>query len=133
MGPRTQVVTSAEAARRLFQEVYYDSIDRQDMQTAVSALHEAVEFDHRQVWQRTDLELGASRWHGRDEVLRFLTRARPRLAAARIRHRVDDLVFQDDRGAFRAHVEGEDGERAPFLVWFGLEDDLVRHYIVRPL
>lgn len=103
------------------------------MERAVSVFHADVVFDHVQVWQRTDLGLGASQLHGREAVLQFLTRAKPRLAEARIRHRVDDLVLEGGRGAFRAHVEGEDGESADFLVWFELEEGQVRRYVVRPL
>lgn len=126
------MIATAEDARRLFQERYYDAVDRQDMDAAASAFHGDVEFDHVQVWQRTDLELGASQLHGRDAVRRFLGGAQARLAEARIRHQVDEVVLDGDRGALRARVEGEDGERTAFLVWFELESGLIRRYLVRP-
>jgi hypothetical protein len=131
--PVSGAVRTGEDARRFFQERYYDNVDRQDAEGAVSALHEAVEFDQVQVWQTTDLRLGANQLRGRDEVLRFLSGAKLRLAEARIRHRVDTAVLDGFRGALRAHVVGEDGEQAPFIVWFELEDGLVRRYLVRPV
>src|SRR5690349_13690043 len=109
-----------DAVLGLFQAQYYDSVDAADMESAVLALHEDVEFNHVQVWQRTDLELGASTLRGRSAVRDFLIAARPKLAQARIRHRVRDLVLDGERGAFIAAVEGEDGNEAPFVVWFEL-------------
>jgi hypothetical protein len=117
----------------LFQRRYYDHIDAGDMDGAVAALHDAVEFNHVQVWQRTDLELGATAIHGRAAVHAFLTGAKAKLAEAAIRHRIRDVVVDGDRGAFTAAVVGADGEQAPFLVWFELRDGLVGRYIVRPI
>jgi hypothetical protein len=127
------MMLAKDAVLSLFQERYYDAIDSSDMAAAVTALHEDVEFNHVQVWQRTDLELGATAIHGRAAVHAFLDGARAKLAEAGIRHRIDDLVVEGDRGAFTAAVSDEHGEAAPFLVWFELRDGLVSRYIVRPI
>jgi hypothetical protein len=121
------------AVLALFQNTYYDAIDSSDMAAAVTALHEDVEFNHVQVWQRTDLELGATAIHGRAAVHDFLEGAKAKLSEAKIRHRIQELVLDGDHGAFTAAVEGEDGEAAPFLVWFELRDGLIGRYVVRPI
>lgn len=120
--------------RTLFQDGYYDNIDGQDIDKAVLTMHPDVEFIHTQVWQGGDLRLGSNHWHGRTQVRAFLTEAAPRLKDAQIRHKVDTVVVDGDRGALQCHVENRDGAdvKAPFLVWFELKDDMISRYIVCP-
>jgi hypothetical protein len=128
-------MSSKERAYELLQTTYYDSIDRGDIATAASALHEDVDWSHSQVWKRTDFGLGvAEQFHSRAEVEGFLGGLKDKLAEARIKHRVREIVMEGDHGAFLGYVEGQEtGEQAPFMVWFELKDDRVSRYTLRPL
>ena len=91
---------------------------------------------HAQVWKQPDWGLGPSEtFRRRAEVQGFLDGLREKLVAARIRHRVDELVFDSEMGAGAAlgHAESRDvEERAETFVWFEVKDDRIARYIVRP-
>ena len=126
-------MATKQTAFQLLQRTYYDSIDRYDIPSAVTALHENVAWSHAQVWKRHDLGMPASEtFDGRDEVEAFLSGVTDRLRVAQITHTIREMVFDEatDKGAFLADVSGrvgspDAGVQAPFLVWFELRDDLV--------
>lgn len=121
-------------ALHLLQETYYDSIDRGDMATAASALHDDVEWSHAQVWAHHDFQRGdPSTKHGRAVVGAYLAERREKLAEARIRHSVRDLICEGDKGAFLGVVTGPDGTQKHFMVWFELRDGKIGRYLLRPL
>ncbi|GKY89588.1 nuclear transport factor 2 family protein [Sinisalibacter aestuarii] len=127
------MTTRAEAIR-LIQATYYDGIDAGDMARATSALHPDVDWSHAQVWAHHGFERGeASGCRGRQAVYDLLSARVAELAQARITHRIEDMVFEDGRGAFLGYVEGPGGMRKPFMVWFELSDGLVSRYTLRPL
>ena len=127
-------MTTKARALELFQTVYYDSVDRGDMAAAASAYTEDVEWSHAQVWAHHDYQRDSqpAALRGRAAVEAFLSERRDKLAQARIRHKVRDMVFENGRGAFLGAVEGE-GRELPFMVWFELRDGLVSRYLLRPL
>jgi len=55
------------------------------------------------------------------------------LAEAKIRHRIDTLVYEDGKGAFLGLVEGPGGETKPFFVWFEIANGKISRYTLRPL
>src|SRR6476646_7887569 len=119
-------MATKQTAFQLLQRTYYDSIDRYDIPSAVTALHENVAWSHAQVWKRHDLGMPASEsFDGRDEVEAFLSGVTDRLRVAQITHTIREMVFDEatDKGAFLADVSGrvgspDAGVQAPFLVWF---------------
>jgi hypothetical protein len=127
-------MSEREHALKLLQATYYDGVDRSDMALATSALHEDIEWSHAQVWAHHGFQAGKpTQMRGRDTIRAFLEARRDQLVAAGIRHRVDDLVCSDGRGACLGHVLGPDGSRKPFMVWFELRDHLIGRYLLRPL
>ncbi|MCZ8130185.1 MAG: nuclear transport factor 2 family protein [Steroidobacteraceae bacterium] len=129
-------MTTATRAFELFETVYYGGIDRGDMATATSALHPAIEWSHQQVWAHHGFARGTPETkHGREAVREFLAARVAQLREARIRHHVREMVYDEPRGrgAFLGAVEGPDGRSLGFMVWFELEDGLVRRYLLRPL
>jgi ketosteroid isomerase-like protein len=126
-------VTSDELFE-LLQGTYFDSIDAGDAETAVTAMHEDVEWVHTQVWehdghtsQQTDT------LDGREEVFEFLDGRIGEMQDEGIEHKVQDSVAADGKGAFRATVVGPDGEEgAPFVGWVELTDGKISKYIVAP-
>jgi len=71
----------------LFQHTYYDSIDRGDMATAVTALREDIEWSHVQVWEHHDYRRRdvPTRLHGRAEVQAFLAERIDKLREAGVK------------------------------------------------
>ena len=127
-------MSTKEQAYTLLQLTYYDGIDEGDMALAASALHPDVEWSHQQVWAHHEFERGEpSTLHGRDAVQEFLAARVRQLAEARIRHKIRELVFEENHGAFIGDVFGEDGSHKPFMVWFEIRDDRVSRYLLRPL
>lgn len=123
-----------DRAWELLQSTYYDGIDAGDMAKAASALHEDVEWSHAQVWPHHGFVSGeASTNHGRAEVQAFLQARVQQLAEARIRHKVRDMVIEDNKGTILGYVRGEDGTERPFMVWFEIRDDRLSRYLLRPL
>lgn len=126
-------IQSGDDLHRLLQNTYFDSIDGGDAETAVTALHEDVEWVHRQVWEHdghTSEELDV--YHGREAVFEFLDPRIGEMQQEGIEHQVSEAICEGDRGAFRAAVVGPDGTEQPFLGWVELEDGLISHYRVTP-
>ncbi|HEX2793488.1 MAG TPA: nuclear transport factor 2 family protein [Croceicoccus sp.] len=125
---------SAKAhAHHLFQDIYYGHVDKGDMTTAVSALHPDVEWSHAQVWAHHGFARGEPSAHkGRDAVYGLLSARVDELKDAGITHHVRDMVMEGNKGAFIGAVEGPGPDRL-FMVWFEIEDDLVKRYDLRPL
>jgi len=127
-------MSERELALKLLQGTYYDGVDQGDMALATSALHQDIDWSHAQVWSHHGFAAGTpTQMRGRAAIRAFLEARREQLAAAGIRHRVDDLVINDGRGAFIGHVLGPNGEKKPFMVWFELRDGLIGRYWLRPL
>lgn len=127
-------MSTKEQAYTLLQLTYYDGIDAGDMVLAASALHEDVEWSHAQVWAHHEFKRDEpSMLHGRAAVQAFLNERVTQLAEARIRHKVRELVFEENHGAFIGDVFGEDGSHKPFMVWFEIRDARISRYFLRPL
>jgi len=127
-------MATRELAYRLLQQTYYDSVDRGDMDGAATALHEDIEWSHAQVWAHHDFQRGEpSMKRGREAVRAYLAERKEKLAAARIQHKVRDLVVDGDRGAMLGFVLGPDGSEKPFMVWFEIRDEKIARYLLRPL
>ena len=127
-------MSTRERAYELLQTIYYDSIDRGDMATAATAFDDAVDWSHAQVWAHHNYEREsvATQLSGRKAVEEFLSERKDKLAEAKIRHKIRDLVFEGGKGAFLGAVEGE-GRELAFMVWFELRNDRVSRYTLRPL
>ena len=127
-------MASKQRALELLQTTYYDSVDRGDMTAAASAMHEAVAWSHLQVWEHHGYrrESQATELHGRQAVEDFLAERRQQIAEAGIQHKVRDLVFENDKGAFIGAVEGPGPDKL-FMVWFEIKDDRISRYVLRPL
>ncbi|MBV7407454.1 nuclear transport factor 2 family protein [Maritimibacter sp. DP1N21-5] len=127
-------MSTREDAIRLIQSIYYDSIDAGDMARAATALHPDIDWSHAQVWAHHDFARAEpSGFKGRQAVRDFLAARVDQLREARITHGIEDMVFENDRGAFLGNVTGPDGTTKPFMVWFALTDGLVSRYDLRPL
>jgi hypothetical protein len=125
--------TSTAELYRLLQETYFDAIDGGDADTAVTALHDDVEWVHTQVWEHdghTSDETDAI--HGRAEVRDFLTDRIEEMQVEGIEHKVREALAYDDQGSFRAEVVGPDGDTEPFLGSIELTDGLISTYVVGP-
>ena len=126
-------VTNGEDLYRLLQETYFDSIDGADAETAVTALHEDVEWVHRQVWEHdghSSEEVDV--YHGRDAVFEFLDPRIGEMQEEGIEHKIREAICEGERGAFLAEVVGADGSTLPFFGWVELTDGLVSKYTVTP-
>ncbi len=125
---------SKERVWEMFQGTYFDSIDNGRMAEAVSIFHEDVEWIHTQVWEHHGYlrAKGSDKLKGKESVEALLRGRQVHMAEARIRHVIDDLVFEGDRGAFIGHVKGPDTE-VPLIAWFEIRDEKVSRYIVTPL
>jgi ketosteroid isomerase-like protein len=129
----TPAIQSGDDLHRLLQNTYFDSIDSGDAKTAVTALHENVEWVHRQVWEHDghtsdDVDV----YQGRDAVFEFLDARIGEMQREGIEHRVEEAICEGDRGAFRAVVVGPEGAEQPFFGWVELADGLVSMYSVTP-
>jgi len=127
-------MATKERALELLQATYYDSVDCGDMAKAASAFHPDVEWSHQQVWEHHQFkrEGSAVTINGRPAVEKLLSARVKELGEARIRHKVRDMVFENDKGAFLGAVLGE-GREVPFMVWFEIRDNLISRYLLRPL
>lgn len=129
----TSSITSGADLLELVQETYFDSIDAGDAETAVTALHDDVEWVHRQVWEHDGHHRDAvDRLTGRDAVYEFLDSRLGEMQAVGIEHRIRDAIYEDGRGAFSAAVVGPEGNEQPFLGWVELTDGLLSTYRVTP-
>ena len=126
-------MTAEERAQHLFQDIYYDNVDRGDMEAATQAFHPQVDWSHAQVWAHHEFARGnPEHLHGRDAVKVFLAARIDQLREATITHQVRKLAVNGDIGAFLGAVEGP-GPDKEFLVWFEIEDDLIKRYTLRPV
>lgn len=118
----------------MFQKVYFDSVDSGDMERAASIFHEDVEWIHTQVWEHDDYRRskGSDKLRGRKEVEALLSKRKQEMKRAEIRHVVDDLVLEGNRGAWIGRVEGP-GTPLPMIAWFEIKDDKVYRYTITPL
>lgn len=123
----------SEDLYELLQRTYFDSIDAGNAETAVTAMHEDVEWVHTQVWEH-DGHTGrqTDTLSGREEVHEFLAGRIDEMQDKGIEHKIRDTVASEDKGAFRAEVVGPDGDTLPFLGWVELTDGLVSQYTVAP-
>ena len=117
----------------LQQETYYDSIDAGDADTAVTALHEDIEWTHTQVWehdghssQKTDV------LHGREAVREFLAERIPEAQDEGIEHKVLKCISNGQQGAFYGEVVGSDGRTLGTIAWLEFEDGKVKKYVNTP-
>jgi ketosteroid isomerase-like protein len=123
-----------DQAVQLLQGTYYDGIDAGDMKRAAAALHEDVEWSHAQVWAHHEFNRGEpATLRGRESVQAFLRQRVQQLAEARISHKIRDLIFDGQRGAFIGYVRGPDATEKDFLVWFEIRDRKIARYLLRPL
>jgi hypothetical protein len=126
-------MTPEQRAHHLFQNTYYDNIDRGDMKAATEAFHPDVAWSHAQVWAHHEFEKNhPAQLNGRAEVEVFLAKRAGQLSEATITHHVRKLVINDNVGAFLGAVEGP-GPEKEFIVWFELADNLVKRYTLRPV
>jgi ketosteroid isomerase-like protein len=126
-------ISSTDELYHLLQETYFDSIDAGDAETAVTAMHENVEWIHTQVWEHDGHAGTTSDAHdGRDEVFEFLNERIDEMQAEGIEHKIRETVYDDGSGAFRAEVVGPDAGTRPFMGWVELTDGKVSTYIVGP-
>ncbi len=124
---------STEELYRLLQEIYFDSIDDGDAETAISVMHEDVEWVHTQVWeedgqtsQKTDIITG------REDIFKFLYSRVGEMKDKGIEHTIRDIVAADGKGSFRADIVELDGNTIPFLGWVELTEGKISKYIVAP-
>ena len=128
------MTATRDEAINLIQTTYYDGIDSGDMVRAASALAEDVDWSHAQVWAHHGFARAEpSGFSSRAEVQDFLSARVEQLAEAKIRHRIDTLVYEDGKGAFLGLVEGPGGEPKPFFVWFEIANGKISRYTLRPL
>lgn len=127
-------MSTRDDAYRLIQSTYYDGVDAGDMARAATALHPDIDWSHAQVWAHHGFARAEpSGFKGRQAVHDFLAARVDQLREAQITHAIEDMVFEDGRGAFLGAVTGPDGSKKPFMVWFALTDGLVSRYDLRPL
>jgi hypothetical protein len=80
---------------------YYSSVDNLDMTTAVSIFHEDVEWIHTQVLEHDQFvrDKGSDRLRGKNQVESLLQGRKESLAKLRVRHVLEDLVLEGNKGA----------------------------------
>lgn len=126
-------IDSGEDLYRLLQGTYFDAIDAGEPATAARALHEDVEWSHRQVWEHDGHGSDTvDTLVGRESVVAFLASRIEEMQAIGIEHEVKVAICEGTTGAFTASVVGPDGRRQPFLGWVELADALVSTYRVTP-
>ena len=125
---------SKDKVWEMFQKIYFDSIDKGDMAKAASVFHEDVEWIHTQVWEHNEYHRnkGSDKLIGRDKVQALLEGRRSALAKQNIRHVIQDLVLEGNKGAFLGHVKGH-GKELALMAWFELENEKICRYIITPL
>jgi len=126
-------IETGEELQKLLQETYFDSIDGADAERAVTALHEDVEWVHRQVWEHDGhTSDGVDVYNGREPVYEFLAPRIGEMQEEGIEHKIREALCEGNRGAFRAEVVGADGSTLPFFGWVELKDGLISKYTVTP-
>ena len=118
----------------LFQNVYFNSVDSGEMTKAISIFHEDVEWIHTQVWEHDEYKRskGSDILKGKKAIEILLQERSKKMEKVKIRHSIQDMVFQDSKGAFIGFVEGP-GKKLPIIAWFEVKDDKISRYIVTPL
>lgn len=117
----------------LLQVTYFDNIDNANPAGAVAAFTAGAHWQHTQVWPHDGHDSRQTdRLQGRENLLAFLRARVPQMQVIQITHRVDEVIVNGDRGAFRARVMGPDGQTRGFLGWVELKDNLLQSYRVVP-
>jgi hypothetical protein len=118
----------------MFQNTYFGSIDKGEMTKAISVFHDDIEWIHTQVWEHDKYVRmkGSDRLKGKKEVENLLMERKAALAKENVRHVIQELVFEENKGAFIGHVTGS-GKELALIAWFEIKDDKVYRYIVTPL
>jgi hypothetical protein len=122
-------------ALHVIRDLWYAAIDSGRMEDATLALTDDVEWTYQQVRTGRDPNKPPETYwlRGRREVGAFLAARRDAIVSARSRHEVEQMVFDDDKGAFIGYVQGQDPTKSYFLAWFELRDAKISRYVVRPL
>ena len=125
-------MTSDQLQTRL-QQTYFDAIDQQNASRAVQAFTEDVEWSHYQVWEHHGHARNrADVFHGRSALRDFLAGRMAEMQEEGIRHLVTHVITEGDEGAFRAKVQGTNGESMHFFGWVELAEGRISKYIVGP-
>ncbi|WP_027948803.1 nuclear transport factor 2 family protein [Haliea salexigens] len=115
------------------QHVYFDNVDTANPAGAVLAFTRDMHWQHTQVWPHDGHDSRhTDHLHGRAALLEFMQTRVKEMQVIRIRHRVDEVIVQGDRGAFRASVLDPSGRSLGFLGWIELSDGLIHRYLVVP-
>jgi hypothetical protein len=123
----------AEELREHLQHKYFDNVDTANPADAVLAFTPDMHWQHTQVWAHDGHDSRhTDRLQGRDALLDFMQARVKEMQVIKIRHRVDEVIVNGDRGAFRASVLGPTGRRLGFMGWVELRDGLIQSYIVVP-
>lgn len=119
----------------MFSKIYFGSVDVGNMKKAVSILHDDVHWVHTQVWEHDKYlrKFGSDQLNGKEEVAAFLEKRKESLKALQIRHIVDEILYDGEKGAFIGRVEDPSGKCLPLFAWFETKDDKISKYIVGPL
>jgi ketosteroid isomerase-like protein len=114
----------------LLQDVYFNSIARGDIERAVTALHQDVDWSHQRVWQHHEGDVPEEH-HSRQAVTELLTSRRGLIAE--LSYTVTDLALDGNKGGFLGHVAHENSEPANFIGWVEIDEGAIRRYVIRPL
>ena len=118
----------------LLQDIYFDNIDTAKADEASEAMHNDVRWVHNQVWEH-DAHKSNIRdaFNGRKEVREFLRKRIVEMQIEGIIHKVENVVYDGQLGAFKANVIGKDKSKKPFFGLVELKDDKIIYYRVLPL
>jgi hypothetical protein len=126
-------MATKQQAWDLFQKGYYDNVDSGKMEAAAAVYHADLDWSHQQVWVHHNYQRAEpTRFTSPAQITTFLNERKAKLAEAKIRHQVRDMVFENDKGAFLGAVVGS-GPDQHFMVWFELKDGKISRYSLRPL
>ncbi len=124
---------TSKQLRTLLQQIYFDAIDQQDAGRAVQAFTKDVEWSHYQVWEHHGhMRNRADVFNDRSSVRDFLAGRIAEMQEEGIRHLVTHVITEGNEGAFRAKVQGTNGESMFFFGWVELFEGRISKYIVGP-
>jgi ketosteroid isomerase-like protein len=130
-------MTTRSEALEIFQTRYFDSVDRGDWAAAAATMADDVEWSHISAWKGDDLGFDRSKpdvLRRRADVEQLLAKVVPNIVDAGIRHEIQDLVVEGDRGAFLCQAtSAKKSDVAQFMVWFVVEQQTIKRYLMRPL
>jgi ketosteroid isomerase-like protein len=130
-------MASHPEAVEIFQARYFDSVDRGDWRAACAVMSEDVEWSHISAWKGDDLGFDHSTpelFRDRAQVESLLSKVVPNIVKAGIRHEIEDLVVEGERGAFLCRAtSAKKSDVARFMVWFEVRAGAVTRYLMRPL